>query len=256
MPDLAARALSFGAIADAYDRIRPGYPPELFDDLLAFAGPVRRVLEVGAGTGRATAALADRGLAVHAVEPDPEMAALLAARLVDRPLVSVTVAGFEQQPADGGYDLVVSAQAWHWVDPHVRWERAADTLRRGGTLALFWNHNWVEDVGLAQRLQAAHDRLTPGIRIDDSLPAGDLRDQWPGPSMAKRREFTDLTVHRYPWQRTLTAADYVELLGTMSAYNVRPAGVREELFAEVLDMVGDDDVVVAMETLLYLARRT
>ena len=72
------RAKSFGAVADEYERMRPGYPAELVGDVVGFAfGTVDRALEVGAGTGKATLAFADRGIAVTALEPDKAMAAVL-----------------------------------------------------------------------------------------------------------------------------------------------------------------------------------
>ncbi len=64
------RALSFGSVATAYERYRPGYPVELVDEVLNYAGrPVRTALEIGAGTGKATRVFAERGLAVTATEP-------------------------------------------------------------------------------------------------------------------------------------------------------------------------------------------
>jgi SAM-dependent methyltransferase len=252
LKNAAARARSFGAVADAYDRIRPGYPAQLFDDLLAYAGPVGRALEVGAGTGRATAELVARGLAVHAVEHDPAMASVLASRL---PTVEVTVGGFETEPTDGPYDLLVSAQAWHWIDPDQRWVRAAQCLRPGGALALFWNHDLPADELLRVQVQAAHDEWTPGIRVDDEAPMGDVLAEWPGPQLAELTDFADVQAHRYGWERTLTGVDYVELLSTMSAYSVRTAEARAGLFDALLEIV-DDAIVLSMETVLYLARRT
>ena len=253
-PSMASlRARSFGPVADSYDRIRPGYPAELFDDLLGYASPpVVRVLEVGAGTGRATLALSQHGLIVQAVEPDPLMAAVLRERV---PSAQVTVGSFEQAPVDSAYDLLVSAQAWHWIDPLVRWTRAAEVLRPGGSLALFWNHDHPADPEVAARLQAAHDRWTPDIRIDDPLPEGDAADQWPGPHLAQLSAFTDLESRRYSWQRVLSGQDYVELLSTMSKYRVQSEATRSALLADLLDVAGDQ-VVVSMDTVLYLARRT
>ncbi|BEP13076.1 class I SAM-dependent methyltransferase [Acidothermaceae bacterium B102] len=254
LPSMASlRARSFGPVADIYDRIRPGYPAELFADLLSYVTPpLARVIEVGAGTGRATLALTEHGLAVHAIEPDPLMAAVLRERV---PSAEVTVGSFEQTPTDGAYDLLVSAQAWHWVDPLVRWTRAEEVLRPGGSMALFWNHDHPADPDVADRLQAAHQRWTPDIRIDDPLPEGDAADQWPGPHLAQLSAFTDLESRRYSWQRVLTGTDYVELLSTMSKYRVQSEATRSSLLADLRDVAGDQ-VVVSMDTVLYLARRT
>jgi SAM-dependent methyltransferase len=247
----AQRASSFGAVAAAYERVRPGYPDAMFDDLLEYAGPVSRVLEAGAGTGRATAVLAGRGLSVHAVEHDAAMASVLVARL---PSVQVTVGAFETTPLEVPYDLLVSAQAWHWMDPHLRWAKAASCLRPGGTLALFWNHDLPSDPDLCRLLQAAHDRWTPGIRVGDRPSADNLLGEWPGPHLLELRDFTDVEARGYAWRRRLTGEEYVALLSTMSAYNVRPSDAREGLFAEVLEIVGDE-LVLDMGTALYLARR-
>ena len=71
---MTGRALKFGSVASAYERFRPGYPDELVDQVLAYAGhPVRTALEIGAGTGKATRVFARRGIAVTATEPDAAM---------------------------------------------------------------------------------------------------------------------------------------------------------------------------------------
>ena len=104
------RALVFGEVAHDYDRVRPGYPAQLFDDVLAFArledgGPV---LDIGAGTGRAALALAARGAAVTALEPDPAMAAVLSAKAD----ISVEVATLESfAPAANQFGLATAAQS-------------------------------------------------------------------------------------------------------------------------------------------------
>jgi SAM-dependent methyltransferase len=76
MLGMYGRALSFGVVAEAYERFRPAYPVELFDMMMAYAGqPVRTALEIGAGTGKATRLFAQRGVTVTAVEPDGAMLA-------------------------------------------------------------------------------------------------------------------------------------------------------------------------------------
>ena len=78
MLSVSSRALSFGEMAEAYERFRPGYPVELFDLVMTYAGqPVRAALEIGAGTGKATRLFAQRGVAVTATEPDGAMLAEL-----------------------------------------------------------------------------------------------------------------------------------------------------------------------------------
>src|SRR5437868_4826158 len=123
------RGLVFDRVAEEYDRVRPGYPAELIDSALAGA-EIRRVLEVGCGTGQLTGALAARGLEVEAVEPGANLAALARRRV---PGLRVHSRRFEDVALpEAAYDAVFSATAFHWVDPAVGWAKAARILRPGG----------------------------------------------------------------------------------------------------------------------------
>jgi SAM-dependent methyltransferase len=140
--EMDQRAESFGLVAGPYERLRPQYPPELFDAVMAAAGDRTRIgtLEVGAGGGRATLPLAHRGVDIVAVEPSPEMASILEERLrVEAPRGKVTIRrqSFDDLAADDGpFGVVVAAQSFHWADPRTRWQRLADLLAADG-MALF-----------------------------------------------------------------------------------------------------------------------
>src|SRR5258708_2218356 len=164
----------FAEVADLYDRARPGYPEALVDDVLAFTGtPAPRVLEVGAGTGKATVAFAARGLDIVALEPTPEMAAVAARNCRSFPGVRVEVSTFEDWPGDGpGFDLLLAAQSWHWLPKEVRCRKAHEMLRAGGVLALFWNLPVRDEGALWDDLDAVYERLAPTLRRAQALPQG------------------------------------------------------------------------------------
>ena len=142
------RSLSFGAEAAAYERGRPSYPPEAIDWLLP--PDARDVLDLGAGTGKLTTRLVERGLGVVAVDPIPEMLELLSNSLPDTPALLGTA---EEIPLpDDSVDAVLVAQAWHWFDPERAVKEVARVLRPGGRLGLVWNTRderlgWVKDLG-------------------------------------------------------------------------------------------------------------
>src|SRR4029077_5661346 len=150
------RALSLGGVAELYDRARPSYPSALIDALME-PGP-RRVLDVGCGTGKAARLLIERGCDLLGVEPDPSMAAVARSHGV-----SVEEATFESWDPDGRmYDLIVSGQAWHWVDPMLGVTKAASLLHAGGRLGVFWNRGWPEKE--AQHvLEGVYARVAPEI---------------------------------------------------------------------------------------------
>jgi trans-aconitate methyltransferase len=111
--------LVFGTVAERYDRVRPSYPSVLVDEVIALAGD-GPALEVGAGTGKATLLFAQRGFAVHAVEPSAEMASIARQRCADFPDVTIEESDFEDWHGDRHtFALVFSAQAWHWVAPEL-----------------------------------------------------------------------------------------------------------------------------------------
>jgi ubiquinone/menaquinone biosynthesis C-methylase UbiE len=129
------RARSFGAAADAYERARPTYPDEAVDWLIP-AG-AHTVLDLGAGTGKLTRALAARGLDVIAVEPIDEMRATLEATLPEVRAIKGTAEAIPLP--DQSVDVITVAQAWHWVDVERATAEAARVLKPGGTLGLIWN---------------------------------------------------------------------------------------------------------------------
>jgi SAM-dependent methyltransferase len=146
--DKAVRARSFGAAVESYERARPGYPDAAVDFLIP-AG-AKTVLDLGAGTGKLTRALAERVPEVIAVEPLEEMRTKLAWAV---PEVKVLAGTAEEIPLpDDSVDAITVAQAWHWVDPELATAEAARVLRPGGTLGLIWNRRdeeveWVARVG-------------------------------------------------------------------------------------------------------------
>jgi SAM-dependent methyltransferase len=125
-------AESFGADAARYDRARPDYPAAVIERIVA-ASPGPAMLDVGCGTGISARQFQAAGCRVLGIEPDARMAGLAHG-------LDVEVSAFESwDPAGRTFDAVVAAQAWHWVDPVAGAAKAAEALRPGGLLAVFWN---------------------------------------------------------------------------------------------------------------------
>jgi SAM-dependent methyltransferase len=139
---------TFDSAADLYDSARPGYPDELFDDLVEMAGLERgaRLLEIGCATGKATRPWLERGFSVVCVELGAQLAEKARQNLAAFP-VEIHVAPFESwEPEHDAFDLVYAATAWHWLDPAIRDRKAHGLLRAGGHLA-FWSAGHAFPVG-------------------------------------------------------------------------------------------------------------
>ena len=146
--DKEEHAAAFDRAADVYDAARPGYPAEAVAWLAdGISGPV---LDLGAGTGKLTAELVALGLDVTAVDPSRQMLRVLGERL---PGVEALAGTAERLPlGDASVDLVVAAQAWHWVDESLAVPEVARVVRPGGRLGLVWNDrdesvDWVRELG-------------------------------------------------------------------------------------------------------------
>jgi SAM-dependent methyltransferase len=271
-PDIGSvRARSFGAAAANYDKYRPRYPDQLIDDVVAML-PGRRVLEVGAGTGIATAAFAARGMAVTCVEPDPEMAAVLSAKLARNADLHLDLATFEAwsaaRPAGApGFDGLISGQAWHWIDPKTRWADAGAAVRSGGVIALFWNDDHFADPRVPAAYTAACERRGIEIRPlrEEPAPSSDpdriveepRPERWPEVHAEADGFFAELRKHQFHWTRRMSVADYVAHVNTTSAHLILSPEVRDELTAELIAALTGygDEIELAMTTELVTAVR-
>ena len=214
------RSLSFGAQAAAYERGRPSYPPEAIDWMLASTEQwaAGDVLDLGAGTGKLTTRLVERGLNVIAVDPIAEMLDVLRDTLPDTPALLGTA---EQIPLpDSHVDAVLVAQAWHWFDAERATAEIARVLRPGGRLGLVWNTRderlgWVRDFGRIVGLE----RDIANTSVD--LPA----------------RFTDVATHQVEWTNYITPQALIDYVASRSYCITSPAEVRTRTLDEVRELL-------------------
>jgi SAM-dependent methyltransferase len=234
--------LVFGQVAERYDRVRPSYPNALVDEVIALAGG-GRALEVGAGTGKATLMFAQRGVAVHAVEPSAEMASIARRRCAEFPGVTFADSDFEDWHGDRhAFALVFSAQAWHWVSPEVKYVRAREALSGGGLLAAFWTRPDWERCAIRDELAAAYRRTAPDFGRDPgpmhpgSEIAPDRWEDWDA-EIASATGLEDPQIRLYRWTAEYTAQHYVELIATTHDHILLADGTRNALLEAVGDVI-------------------
>ncbi|MFJ8630743.1 class I SAM-dependent methyltransferase [Streptomyces sp. NPDC093568] len=233
---------TFDEDAELYDRARPGYPPELYDDLgeLAGAGAGRHVLEVGCGTGQATVPLAERGCRVTAVEAGARMAAVARRNVAGFAAVEVVTARFEDWPLpEAPFDAVVSATAFHWIDPAVRVTKAAGALRAGGALAVVRTQHvrgGTEEffVGVQRCYERFDPETPPGLRLP---AAADIHGSDHAREVARDGRFGPTVFRRYERELTYTTAEYLELLRTYSGHRALPEAARNGLLGCIAELI-------------------
>ncbi|WP_235619310.1 class I SAM-dependent methyltransferase [Embleya scabrispora] len=209
------QARSFGAAADAYERGRPSYPPEA----VAWLVPqdARTVVDVGAGTGKLTRALRAPGREVVAVEPSIGMREQFSHVLPDMRVLDGT--GESIPLPDASVDVLVCAQAWHWVNPDRAVPEAARVLRPGGRLGLVWNFR---------------DVSVPWVAELDRI----LRDCAAAPTNARQVEhvgapFGPVERQDFRWSHPVSAGEVVDMVASRSYVITLEPAAREELLSRV-----------------------
>jgi SAM-dependent methyltransferase len=215
---LAELRLSFGNVAETYDRVRPPYSRVLLDraqevlDLDAQA----RVLDLGAGTGRVTRELARRFQHVVAVEPDERM------RELNREALAGSAEAIPLE--DASVDAVFVGEAFHWFDPDAAIPEMARVLRPRGGLAILWTHWWETEPQLSEEV------LAP-LREPYEQSKSQRRPPWRGAFDGS--PFEPLQVEHDTDEITVNAGELLTLYSTVSAFASLPADEREAIFDRV-----------------------
>jgi SAM-dependent methyltransferase len=259
------RRTSFDAAAQLYDDARPDYPEAMVDAVQAYAQlpEAARALEIGAGTGQATAQFAWRGIAVHAVEPGAAMADVIREKFEGFALdVTVETADFESAELESSaYDLVLASTSWHWLTPGLRWQRVAEVLKPGGTLATFWNIPHWRRTALIDQLDAVYERSGAdlsqlGPMLTTEVEHGALMREW-AVDASDPTAFTDFRGAQYDWSADYDADGYVALLGTYGDHLTLDTGVRERLLSDIAAVIDAHGGTIELPytTHLLVARR-
>ncbi len=246
---------SFGAVADDYDRLRPGPSPEALDWLLPEGAT--DVLEIGAGTGILTRLLAERVAHVTAVEPDERMRAVLVA---GDPGIEILAGRAEEIPAEGAsFDVVIAASAWHWVDEKRAVPEVARVLRAGGRLSLVWSGpdrsvDWMRSLWAGGIVFSPEEQA----EVDERR----RRRHMVNADVGGVSPFLDPETKLFRWTKPMTKSDLVALSTTYSAVITMEEDARRrhlEAMATFLDtsedLAGLDLIDVPMRSYCWRATK-
>ncbi|MFC4536369.1 class I SAM-dependent methyltransferase [Sphaerisporangium dianthi] len=227
-------AESFGVDPERYHRTRPRYPDAMVNRIVA-ASPGPDVLDVGCGTGIQARQFQAAGCKILGVDPDNRMA-----EYARRGGLDVEVATFEAwDPAGRDFDAVIAGQAWHWVDPEAGAVKAAQVLRPGGLLAVFW-HVFQPPRQVAEALAAACVRVMPDAPFDFKAAPKQALDGYQmlltkaTDGIRQAGGFSDPEQWRFDWEQFVTRDAWLDQLPTSGILTRLPP---DEL-AQVLEAVG------------------
>ncbi len=241
-----------------YDKSRPAYPKELFEDIFDYVklSGNSNVLEIGIGTGQATLPFLNKGCNVTAVELGNKLASYCAQKYSHFDNFSIINSDFiEADLPEKSFDLIYSATAFHWIPKDSGYAKIKSLLKSNGAVALFWNHPFVSSV--SDETNLASMAVYKKYRPNDKTPAEfDLSKCQEQINELKQYGFTNIKSKVYKRIRRLTSEEYISLIKTYSDHNALPKEVRkafEKDMKKAIDDVGG--VINIYDTIdLYLGR--
>lgn len=218
---------SFDESADYYDQFRPGYPDQLIRELVS-RGELNqnsRILEVGAGSGKATRQFVEMGLRLTCIEPGEKLARIGAERFKGQ--AEFIISRFEDWSGPSNYyDLIFSAQAFHWVPKPLGYSKCYELLRPGGCIGLFWNFYLESSSALDAELKELFQQY-PLAYLDSKAELAERIDQHRR-SIQESGFFDEVEVVEFPWTEVMTAGEYVGFIKTGNGYlTLEPEQQRE-----------------------------
>lgn len=252
---------AFDEVAADYDAVRPGYPVDLIEDIVALSAlpPGASILEVGCGTGQATMPFARRGDRVTCLDIGAELLAIARRKFARYPNVTFHQIAFEAFPAaPESFDLVMSATAFHWIAPESGYRKAAAVLKRGGSLAIFANEHRPMASDFAEDLHRIEEAIVPSWPDPRTPPHLETVIAETAASIDATRLFAPVIVRTYAWNQAYPTATYLRLLNTYSNYRSLDATTRARLFEAIGDLIERKHggaITKSYLAVLYLARR-
>jgi ubiquinone/menaquinone biosynthesis C-methylase UbiE len=253
MATRAQRSNSFGAVAEDYDRLRPR-PADAAVEWLVPPG-CRVAVDLAAGTGLLTRALATRVPEVIAVEPDDRMRAVLSTRSPDVRALS----GYgESIPLDdSSADAVFVSSAWHWMDEARAVPEIARVLRPGGRFGVIWT---TRDRTVGSEWMRELDQFRAPDEAGDSQPAIAHRIRHRHVNLPDDGSFRDVETESFSYVAPMAGEDVIALLGTYSAVitltdEERRAGLERSRALLEKHFPGEDTIDVPIRSWCWRAER-
>ena len=259
------RSETFDEVAQLYDAVRPSYPDALFEAIveLAHLSEDACILEIGAGTGKATLPFARRGYVMHCLEPGANLVSVLTHNLRAYPKVTIEPVSFEGWSwRENSFDLVISAQAFHWVSKEIGYMKSAQALKETGSIALFWNVPPDSDSELDYKIDETYKTYAQEVTKSGSLaisPRKSFEERVRDGEVSLRESgyFKEVVVKQFPWSQWYDTTQYLDLLNTYSDHRLLNEEARKILFDQIATILTENGGGIEKHhiAILFVAKR-
>lgn len=255
-----SKNLTFNKDVINYDKYRPRYCPQLFNDIISYSplNQSKSALEIGIGTGQATLPFLNTGCSLKAIELGHELTKFSKKKFSEFNNINIENISFENfKPSPKSFDLIYSATAFHWIEEKIAYPKVFDMLKSGGTLALFWNRPYVarENDLLHKEIQSIYSKYRPS---NNKIIEIDTEKYQKRIETIKKYGFENIEFKLYHQTRQFNAEDYMGLLNTYSDHRSMPMKTKKLLESEIFTTIKNfDDKLYIYDTIdLYLAKKS
>jgi len=245
-----------------YEKRRPNYGIELFEDVIKYAAITgdKSIIEIGCGTGQATEPFLSTKCKVMAVELGEKLASYTRTKFEEYKNFNIVNSAFENYECnDNKFDMLYSATAFHWIPDEVGYKKAHRILKHGGTIALFWNKPSPssKDSPLHGKIQSLYNQFLPQwshkvTNNDEKLRYSSIINK------IEHYGFVDVEFKLYHNTRKLTGIEYIELLNTYSDHIALDKSIQLPLLNAIRTAIEEfgNELIINDTVDLYLARKS
>lgn len=244
MPIIKGLEWTFDTVTSTYEKLRPGYVKELYEEIFEYI-PLHtgsKVVEIGIGSGQATLPILESGCTLTAVEYGEHFSELCRKKFIDYPKFSVITGKFEDIDfVPDSCDLIYSASAFHWVPEEIGYTKVFTMLKSGGAFARFANHPHPDkgNPDLTEEIDRLYDIYY--YQVHERKPfrkeISDEEQALQRVKIAEKYGFKDICYHLFYRERVFSATEYTALLGTYSDHIVIEENIRREFFDKIEDAI-------------------
>jgi len=236
------KRFTFNEDVKNYDKWRPTYCKELFNDIIKYSelNQNQKAMEIGIGTGQATIPFLITGCDVTAIELGKDLAEYSKEKFKEYKNLNVLNSSFEDFKCnDNAFDIIYSATAFHWITESIGYPKVLRLLKENGTLALFWNKPFVarEDDLLHQKIQAIYQKYRPSktnIIENDTARYKSISET------IQLYGFRNLEVKLYHQTRIFCSSDYVFLLNTYSDHRSLSSSIKQLFYTDIENVIKEN----------------
>ncbi len=212
-----------------YNQIRPAYPEALVEDVVEICGlkHTSRILDVGCGTGQASKPFIEKGYKLTGIDLGEDMIAYAQTKFREQQNAEFIRAEFEKWNGKEKFDLIISATAFHWIDPEIGYKKAASLLKNNGYLAIYSNRHINKERGFFKESQAVYNKYYSPIAKEYRNSANLYREKY----------FKLAYERNYQWNIEYQAKEYLDLLNTYSDHISLPDQNRILLFEGIEKLI-------------------